>query len=403
MGLLTEIVAEHEAAGTEPEHSPIGASASHRYIHCPGSVAASRGIEEEVSPEAAEGTSAHALGEKCLRSGVEPWEFFGEVIEGTEVDQEMVEAVTVYTNYCRQLFDATYDKAPEIHIEAPVRAKSVHALLYGTVDFGVVSPAIVTVVDFKYGAGIAVDAVGNSQGRIYARGLIDDLGIKPRHIQVVIVQPRAYHPDGPIREEWITYDELVAWEDKVLRPALVRVDAEDPDFASGDWCRFCPARAQCLTLLDDVTGAFPDDLNAIEEAKEHPDAFSVEVLGGALSVGTRLQILVKALKNEAYKRMMKGAEVPGQKLVKNKADRVWKEGAEEAADILFGDKAYAPQKLKSPAQMAKMLGGDEFVSGWAYKPDAGLTIAPEGDKREAVSRRARDIFKSVNQDGDTNV
>lgn len=382
MGLLSDILKEHKKAGTKPTHSPIGASAAHRYINCPGSVAKSIGIHEEESEYALEGTIAHEVAEYCLKNQEDAWEHLND-----GVPQEMVEAVQIYLDYCRNLFDSSSED-PDAYIEEPVCASSVHELLYGTCDFAVVSPNIVTVVDFKYGAGIAVDAVGNPQGRIYARGLIDRLEIRPRHIQIVIVQPRAVHTDGPIREEWLTLEELTTWENEVLKPALKAVDAKKPLVVPGDHCRFCPSRSRCEELANSIH--IDEEIMA-----EKPESFSDEELGRVLEKATRVQILVKALKSEALKRMLNGKQVPGQKLVKNKSDRVFKDGALEMADIMFGDDAWAPKKLKSPAQMEKLVDGKDFVSEWAYKPDTGLTIAPESDKREAVSRHAKDVFKDV--------
>ena len=50
----------------------------------------------------------------------------------------------------------------------------------------------------------------------------------------------------------------------------------------------------------------------------------------------------------------------------------------------FGLEAYSEPKLKTPAQLEKMSGGRDFAKMWAYKPDAGLTLAAESDKRVEV-------------------
>src|SRR3546814_18193298 len=47
-------------------HAVLGASSSHRWFHCPGSIRASEGMPNTSSVFAREGTAAHALAEPCL-------------------------------------------------------------------------------------------------------------------------------------------------------------------------------------------------------------------------------------------------------------------------------------------------------------------------------------------------
>jgi len=41
--------------------------------------------------------------------------------------------------------------------------------------------------------------------------------------------------------------------------------------------------------------------------------------------------------------------------------------------------------LKSPANIDKMPGGTELTARYAHKPDAGLSVANDGDPRLAVT------------------
>jgi hypothetical protein len=82
---------------------------------------------------------------------------------------------------------------------------------------------------------------------------------------------------------------------------------------------------------------------------------------------------------------MEGVEVPGTKLVYMRTDRVWKDDVEGKAAARFGDNAYTLPKLLSPAAMEKLPEGKAFVSEWAYKPEAGYTVALADDPRPAVA------------------
>jgi hypothetical protein len=44
-------------------------------------------------------------------------------------------------------------------------------------------------------------------------------------------------------------------------------------------------------------------------------------------------------------------------------------------------------KMLSPALVAKLPGGIEFVTEWAYKPEAGYTVALMEDRRTEVKPR----------------
>jgi hypothetical protein len=63
------------------EHSLNGPSSFARRIACPGSANAERGIHEETSVYAAEGTAAHKLCEECLKDGIDPQDMIGKVID----------------------------------------------------------------------------------------------------------------------------------------------------------------------------------------------------------------------------------------------------------------------------------------------------------------------------------
>ena len=64
----------------------------------------------------------------------------------------------------------------------------------------------------------------------------------------------------------------------------------------------------------------------------------------------------------------------------------------------FGDDAYAPRELRSPAQVERLEGGRPFVAQWAYKPEVGQTVAPDTDARQGQTiRDATETFKSVLQ------
>ena len=71
---------------SERAHSEVGASSASRWMTCPASVKASRGIENKSSKYAAEGTCAHELADYCLTNDLEAIHGIGLEFEGFTVE-----------------------------------------------------------------------------------------------------------------------------------------------------------------------------------------------------------------------------------------------------------------------------------------------------------------------------
>lgn len=380
-----------------PAHSKIGASSSHRWIACPGSVALSADIPDESSEFAREGTAAHELAAECLRHDQDAWEHAGRAIkvEGDEftVDDEMVAGVQVYLDAIRRdltEYETGNDGEPVVFIEHQFHLADLHPDLFGTADCAIFFPAwgLLRVYDLKYGRGVVVEARENPQFLYYAAGVVHKISGDHdiEHVETVVVQPRAEHRDGPVRRWGLTIDSLGDWVASTLVPAAKRTSEPDAALEPGDHCRFCPARAICPKLAAEFDSIDPG-------AK--PTSLSDEELAERLAKASVIRKYISALEDEAFSRISAGKKVPGFKLVPKKANRVWKDGAEDALLKKFGEEAF-DKKLKTPPNIEKLRGGKKFVSEHAYKPDTGLTLAPEGDNRDGVSARtAAEVFKDV--------
>ena len=80
---------------------------------------------------------------------------------------------------------------------------------------------------------------------------------------------------------------------------------------------------------------------------------------------------------------LSGRMIPGWKLVKKKAgNRRWRDERTvvNAFESRLGDSIYSEKKLVTPAKLEKMIDKEE-VAMYCYRPEAGLELAPESDKR----------------------
>jgi hypothetical protein len=385
-------------------------------MRCPGSVTLGNykprdhEIEEEFSRP---GQVAHTLGEWCLSTGQEPWQLIGDEISPEEgpmtasedtpggaiiVDQEMANAVQEYLSAID--FHHPDRNQGNSWVERRFHCPDLHELFYGTSDFAYVdeNDELLHIWDFKYGAGIVVEVANNPQLMYYAAGMLEDLQLWDTVDRVIlhISQPRGFHADGTHRAWGISTEDLETWLIDTLIPAMNTAQVSR-DTASGEHCRFCPARFRaCPQILKDTEELAILMDKAVANDGAGAAELSAEQLGRLLDLGTVFKIANKAALKAGFARLQAGHEVPGYMLATARSNREWKEGAEKAAVKKFGKKrAFSEPALKSPAQIEKMPGGEEITILFAEKPDKGLTLAPITDGRRPVSKDTKSLFEPV--------
>lgn len=394
------------ALSAMPEHSPKGGSGAKRWMNCKGSYGLiealrKQGVEvNEESEFAKRGTLIHTVAEACLTRDVDVWEIQGEFPDFDPADGLGTQQ---YVNYVRALpgrksYEQTY------HLP------HIHKYFYGKLDTvrWMVNPdtfdIALEVVDLKAGAGVFVDEVDNYQIKYYlALEIMSDPDYYDDACKVrgTIAQPFVTWADNTIRSCDYTVGEIKRWVYEELIPALE--DEDSTEFVMGDWCQFCP-RAAKLACPAQKAAQEEIAINACFGDAQFEQISDVE-LGRRYNQWENAKTYGKALSVEVHNRLMDRKTIPGAKLVLSKAERVFKDAMptesggitlSEAAAATFGDNAYAPQKLLSPAQMEKLPGGPTFVSTWAYKPDAGYSVALEQDRRRAVvAKSGSELFANT--------
>ncbi len=374
-------------------HAKLGASKAHRWITCPGSIAAEATLPDTSSAAAEEGTAAHALAELCLRNGWAPEKFLGKDVEGTVVDEEMAGAIAVYVDYVNSLRG---DKLIEERVSFSAYAPGG----FGTADALVFHEGMLEVVDLKYGKGVRVDADQNAQLMLYAVGAFTEHGFdfQVDTVRMTIVQPRLDHIDS----FEMRVKDLLFWADKVVRPAAKLALSDNAPFKpSEDACRFCKAKAQCKALAEhnlSVAQLSFDDLGPEPLELPEPHLLNAAQVSDLLPHLDGLVNWASAVKEHAMSVLSAGGIVPGFKLVPGRALRRWgdEQEAEERLGDLLGDEAFVT-KLVSPSQAEKLLGRKRAgeISDLITKPQGKPQLAPEADPRPAIGASA---FDDLNED-----
>lgn len=367
---------------TERAHSTIGASSMHRWARCPGSVRLSEGIQSVSSSYAEEGTKAHALAAAALE--------YDRPLPN-DLDDETRDAINLYIDTVRQDQRESEHEDDDILVEHRFDLASVHPGAFGTADCVVyhAEAQLLRVYDYKHGAGVPVEVAGNPQLRFYALGALLSTKLPAREVESVIVQPRCYHPDGPVRRERIGAMDLVEFAADLKQYAVATEDPSAP-LVPGEWCRWCPAAAICPAKAT----------QAVEAAKMEfaPSlSYDPEKLSSTLGLLPQIEAWVKSVREFAYAEAEAGRCPPGWKLVDKRPVRKWVEEAVAntlQANLGLKTADIYTMELKSPAQIEKLLPKKRWgeLEPLIVKASSGHTLAPISDPRpEARSDAASDF------------
>lgn len=371
--------------GDRTQHSRLSASGAERWMECPGSVPLHElAVPDEAdndSEYAAEGVAAHEVGDKCLTDGLEAYELIGQSFNGFECTADMSDAVQMYVDFCRSIW-ASADQDHEqsfMEIETSLSETGqivVHPDFGGTADFCARSGNDwLHIADYKHGQGIAVSIKNNTQLKYYGLGkLLDNQQVKK--VRLTIVQPRIpWFEEGVIRTVEMYADDLRRWAGELT--ATMNAIDKDLGLKPGEHCRFCPAKIVCPVMQGMFRAAANANIKKV-------DVMSNSALAAEKSRISMVKMYINAVEKETYSRLDQGQENPLYKMVTKFGNRVFKKGADMLLSKKYGDNAFAPPKVKTPAQIEKLVGGKKFCAQYAHKPKIGLTVVERDDPRAGV-------------------
>ena len=169
-------------------HALLSASGSHRWLNCPPSAVAAEAYPNEGTEFTREGTLAHEVAEYVARTGV-PFELDAYLREHSGCDRQMIECAEGYRDYIHEQIKTD---GATVLLEQRVDFSTWVPDGFGTADCIIVQDRTITVIDYKYGQGVAVDAKENTQMMLYALGALNLLGdlFDIETVDMHIYQPR---------------------------------------------------------------------------------------------------------------------------------------------------------------------------------------------------------------------
>lgn len=364
------------------KHALLGASSSARWLVCTPSARLEAMFPDEQSPYAAEGTVAHDLAESILRHKLEG----KKAPKLDDHSAEMVEAVNRYVDICEEKVNEARARSSdaEVMIEAKLDFSRWVPEGFGTGDMVIVADGILEVIDLKYGKGVPVSAVENTQMRLYALGAYDvnEFLYDIKTVRMTIVQPRL----DSVSTDELSVEELLNWGDEV-KPIAQKAWNGLGECTPCNYCNFCKARHTCRALADTCLTAFYKDggkLNQLLTDREVSDILGMKDL---------ITKWIKGVYDFAYEKALSGEKQwPGYKLVEGTSRRTITDPDAAAKTLLDNgykeEDIFKPRELEGITNLQKILGKKgvaEYLEAYIDEPEGKPTLVPESDKRPAIN------------------
>lgn len=409
-------------------HAILPPSGSARWMVCTPSARAEATVPRKDTIFTQEGTIAHAMAEALLRGALCTQKALREYddekrLEWPESPEHLIEMGgddlkecfdlcwklgldheemlrIVAEHYARLVWedylDALYrDPEAVLLVEAQLKLSEYIPEGFGSSDAVIIYGRTLCVYDLKYGKGVKVSAVGNSQMRCYALGAF--LGPAELYdiaeISMVIIQPRLQWVSNDI----LTTEQLIDWAENDLRPAAVMAYQGLGEYKPGEHCRFCAIAPRCKALALQAS--------IVEAIDRSADLLSNEQIAELLRKVGHLKTWISNLEAYALEQVLAGSPIPGFKVVEGRSLRTIPDqkaaiGALASAG-LSEDSYLRPRELKTISDLEKLLtkkGFNTLLGQYVVKPQGKPTLVEDSDPRPAMSSAKDDFNEYTSND-----
>lgn len=372
------------------KHALLSASGASRWINCPPSARLEESDGEKgATSYAAEGTLAHEFGDLSLQrqtvkiTAIAYERKLDELRENELYTDEMEGEVQKYTDYVMEQLAAAkkLDKKALLLIEEKVDLREFIEEGFGTCDANIIGNGVLEIIDLKYGKGVKVSAVDNSQLKLYALGAVIKYGLTHEFytVKMTIHQPRLDH----ISSFDMSVEDLEKWADEVVKPAAALAYTGDGVQKAGEHCRWCKVKATCRAMHDYNMVLAKHDF-------ADPKLLTDEEILEAYTKSDLLADWAKSVADHILETALDGKNWKGLKVVEGRSVRQWAD-QEAALDRLKKSKCklsdITQTKILGITKIEKLLGPQRFtklMSEYVIKPAGKPTLAPMDDKRPAI-------------------
>lgn len=375
-------------------HARLSASSSKQWLMCTPSIKLSEGMPNQESDYAREGTLAHEFSETILRKelGYITKQKYNAIVKKIKTNELYAADMD---DYVGRYVDIVMEKIGEAN--SPDAVHKVEQRLdfsawvpkgFGTGDAVIIDNGIIEIIDLKYGKGVPVSAVDNSQMRLYALGAISEFGFfyDIEKVKMTIVQPRL----DSVSTDEMTADELLKWADEYLKPRAELAMKGEGEFCAGDHCKFCKANAICRARAE-------KNLEIAKYDFANPPTLDNEEIAHILTISDDLSKWVKDVESYALQQALQGDVFPGYKVIEGRSNRKWKDEEEVGKVLLdngFQENIIYTKKLDGIGKIEKAIGKkktNEILGDLIIKPSGSPTLVVESDKRPVYNSAELDF------------
>lgn len=396
-------------------HDLLSPSSAHCWMKCPGAIALAAEVadSDDSSVYAEEGTAAHAQAERAANAWFENVPYLPTTDDAEMIRHAQGWAKMLGSHVSRQGLSFWAAERPLCIGTVTGRVGAM-----GTADFVAIDKdGLLTIADFKYGMGVEVSAEKNPQLSIYALAarLEFDVFQPITAVRLIIYQPRISEREKVYQwdmDELDDFSKAVGACAEKASALIGHAEEARKHLAPGeDQCRFCKAKAICPALRQktkDLIAADFDVLPAPESKAqaELPIPATAEQLSRALPWLETIEKWCDAVRARALGLMMNGEPLPGYKIVAGrKGARKWTPDAEEQInrmrirrDVLYTRALITPTQAER-AHKEGHIGPRQWlaISKLFTQSEGKPAIAPEADKRPAITVSVRDEFETIEE------
>ena len=382
------------------KHALIAPSSLELTIACAGSLQLQLSVPElPPTDDEALGTAAHwvalryaagyghelPVGTKFTNGGKQ-W----------EVDNDMVVGATIYKN-------AMGGAHSHLRLEDAVNITRIHPEhCYGTPDAWAYYPEtrfspealaahpdlpkgavkLIRVGDYKFGHRYH-EVFQHPQLCAYAAGVMERLNLSDNDpdlwLELIIVQPRCFHREGPVRR-WLAHASEIRGTINQAWNAGQRALQPNPETTVNKHCGDCRARHVCKTLQW-ASGGFVEFSGSAEAVELTPEATGIEMMLIEDAI-ERLDARLTGIQAQAEAMLRQGKAVPHYHLEAGQSRRIYRDDVTVEEVLGMGDllnvdlrKKQTKKDLLVTPRQAIDLGIDEgIIAQYSFRPRAALKV-----------------------------
>jgi len=348
-------------------------SGAPRWSNCAASASMEYDEPNTSNDAAREGTAAHWV----LETGAS---VAGEKApNGIIIDEDMIIHAQEVIEHFR-----TLEGCEELEMEAVVQVSTPAGhTITGRCDLRVRTFNHLIIADYKYGRGLVDDW---SQTLGYAVATLAGERL-PNNIDLMILQPRPWHHDGPYRTKTLSRAEFETTRDQFLDAADATY-LPDPEMVVGRYCKECKAGHKCpalrmssLEAIDKYTGlSILPDMPANELSAEYDQVTRL------LSVVSKRK---DVLSDQIKLKLNSGQYVPNYQTLPKFGNRFWQDENQAKLMAALTGVDISTQSILTPTQAVKKGLADELVSTLTSR-----SISSHQLVRVDVSKKAKEVFKN---------